>query len=62
MKELITVTRSSPHVPSDGGMIIDTSSTAVKHDNEAAYYDVKRLLIQERGEDEYYFLYNRKSK
>jgi carboxylesterase type B len=29
---------------------------------EAQYYDVKRLLIQERGEDEYYFLYERKHK
>lgn len=41
--------------------MIDTSSSA----NSARgvhYYDLKRLLIQERGEEEYDFLYNRKKR
>ncbi len=63
MKELITVTRTSQGPSGGDGMIIDSSSSSVmKPDIEASYFDVKRLLIQERGEDEYYFLFNRKLK
>lgn len=42
--------------------IITGYNTAEDAAKEAQYYDVKRLLIQEKGEDEYYFLFERKQK
>ena len=45
----------------DDVTMIDTSSSS-PGDIEQHYFDVKRLLIQERGEDEYFFLLQRKSK
>lgn len=37
--------------------MIDTTALGA---NEIQYYDVKRLLIQEKGEDDYHFLYKTK--
>jgi len=43
----------------DVTMIDTTTSTPA---GEQDYYDLKRLLIQERGEEDYKFLHKRKSK
>ena len=51
MRDIIIINSSAE------GMIIDTSK-----DQNAQYYDVKRLQIQEKGEEEYYFLRKRKTK
>jgi hypothetical protein len=46
--------------------MIDTSSEATRSDRftsfQPQYYDVKRLLIQEKGEEDYEFLLERKVK
>ena len=45
MRDIIIINSSAD------GMIIDTTK-----DQNAQYYDVKRLQIQEKGEEEYYYL------
>jgi hypothetical protein len=46
----------------DVTMIDTTVSQNVPADQEHNYQDIKRLLIQEKGEEEYFFLNSRKSK
>jgi len=46
-------------MPSEDVTMIDTTSTPSA---ESDYYDLKRLMIQERGEEDYKFLNKRKSK
>lgn len=43
--------------------MIDTATSTPYRllDENENLYDLKRLLIQEKGEEEYYFLYNEKS-
>ena len=51
MRDIIIINSSAD------GMIIDTTK-----DQNAQYYDVKRLQIQEKGEEEYYYLHARLTK
>ena len=51
MRDIIIINSSAD------GMIIDPTK-----DQNAQYYDVKRLQIQEKGEEEYYYLHARLTK
>ena len=59
---LSNVTGSKTSSNEDVIMIDITALSDLAVDKEHNYYDIKRLLIQERGEEEYYFLNSRKSK
>jgi hypothetical protein len=51
---------SAPKMSGEDVNMIDTTSST--QTTEQDYYDLKRLMIQERGEEEYKFLNKRKSK
>ena len=59
---LSNMTGSKTSSNEDVIMIDITALSDLAVDKEHNYYDIKRLLIQERGEEEYYFLNSRKSK
>lgn len=62
IKEIMTGGENKKQADSEDVMMIDTSSVKPVGESEQNYFDIKRLLIQERGEEEYYFLFTRKSK
>lgn len=60
MMSSMTGTKTAPG--EDVTMIDTTASQNIAVEQEHNYQDIKRLLIQERGEEEYFFLNSRKSK
>ena len=59
IKDILSV-NTAPKLSGEDVMMIDTTSSTQM--TEQDYFDLKRLMIQERGEEEYKFLNKRKSK